>query len=69
MNWNVKCDLYAKIKKNNPLLKVFQHNQFQFVGNRGQEILLMRKYISRPEVRNGKDEEACELLYRKTKKN
>lgn len=69
INWNTKTDLYAKIKKNNPLLKVFQRNQYQFVGNRGQEILLMRKYIARPESHNGKDEEACELLYRKTKKN
>jgi hypothetical protein len=69
MNWNVKCDLYAKIKKNNPLLKVFQRNQYQFLGNRGQEVLLMRKYLARPDNHSGKDEEACELLYRKHKKN
>jgi len=68
MNWNVQCDLYVKIKKNNPLLKIFQRNQYQFVGNRGQEVLLMRKYIARPKSHNGKDEEACEALYRKHKK-
>jgi len=69
INWNTKTDLFVKIKKNNPLLKVFQRNQYQFVGNRGQEILLCRKYIARPDSHNGKDEEACELLYRKHKKN
>jgi len=69
INWDTKIDLYCKIKKNNPLLKVFQRNQYQFVGNRGQEILLMRKYITRSESHNGKDEEACELLYSKNKKN
>lgn len=69
MNWNIRYDLYAKIKKNNPLLKVFQRNQYQFLGNRGQEVLLMRKYLARPDNHSGKDEEACELLYRKHKKN
>ena len=68
INWNVKCDIYVKIKKNNPLLKVFQRNQYAFCGNRGSEILLVRKYIYHTETHNGKDEEACELLYRKTKK-
>ena len=56
INWQTRIDLYAKIKKNNPLLKVFQRNQYQFIGNRGAEVLLMRKYIYHPEIRNVKDE-------------
>ncbi len=43
--WNVKTDLYVKIKKNNPVLSVLQKNGFVFKGSRGREILLMRKYI------------------------
>lgn len=47
INWNANIDLYAKLKKNNPLVKIFQQNQYAFIGNRGAEILLMRKYIPR----------------------
>jgi len=68
-NWNANIDLYAKLKKNNPLGKVFLKNGFSFKGDRGNEILLMRKYIYHPESKNGKDEELCELLYHKKKKN
>lgn len=50
--WNTKSDLYAKIKKNNPLAKVFQRNGYKFMGDRGSEILLCRKYIARPEKSN-----------------
>lgn len=42
--WNVKTDLYIKIKKNNPVLSVLQKNSFVFKGSRGREILLTRKY-------------------------
>lgn len=65
INWNVKTDVYAKIKKNNPLLKVFQSNQYAFVGNRGSEVLLMRKYIARPEQVNQKDEEYYDRIPKK----
>jgi len=37
---NVSNDLYAKIKKNNPIRKVLERNNFRFVGDRGKEILL-----------------------------
>lgn len=42
MLWNVKCDLYAKIKKNNPLKNILQENGFKFLGNRNKEILLVK---------------------------
>ena len=38
-------ELYVKIKKENPILKSFQTNEFKFVGDRGKEILLCRKPI------------------------
>jgi len=44
--WHLKTDLYVKIKKNNPLISVLQKNNFVFKGNRGKEILLLRKYSS-----------------------
>lgn len=42
---NIKCDLFAKIKKNNPIKEILQKNRFKFIGDRGKEILLMKKYI------------------------
>ena len=43
LNWNLTNEtLYAKVKKNNPILKTLQKNGFQFVGDRGKEILLCR---------------------------
>ncbi len=42
--WNIKEDLYIKIKKTNPILSVLQKHDFIFRGNRGREILLLRKY-------------------------
>lgn len=44
--WNIKTDLYVKIKKNNTVLTVLQKNNFVFRGNRGKEILLMRKHVA-----------------------
>lgn len=43
--WNVKTDLWAKIKKENPIRRVLQKNQFKFCGDRGREILLRHEYI------------------------
>ena len=57
ISWHTKEDLYVKIKKNNNLFKVFQKNNFQFLGNRGNEVLLGRKYIARPEPRIFKGDE------------
>lgn len=39
----VKYDLYAKVKKNNPLKRTLQRLGFRFAGDRGKEILLERK--------------------------
>lgn len=43
--WQVNYDLFAKIKKNNPIRQILQRNNFKFVGDRGKEILLVRKHI------------------------
>ena len=43
--WHINCDIYIKVKKNNPIKKVLQRNNFRFAGDRGREILLLRKYI------------------------
>lgn len=41
--WNLDCDLFIKIKKNNPVKGILIKNGFRFLGGRGKEILLMRK--------------------------
>ena len=58
INWNANINLYAKLKKNNPLVKIFLHNQYKFKGDRGSEVLLCREYrprLDRPIYK--KDEE------------
>ncbi len=45
--WQVDYDLFAKIKKNNPIRQILQRNNFKFIGDRGKEVLLIRKYIPR----------------------
>lgn len=45
LSWHIQTDLYIKIKKLNPLLPVLKRNNYRFVGNRGVEELLCRKYI------------------------
>lgn len=39
----VGTELYAKIKKNNPLVRTLQYNGFVFAGGRGKEILLKKE--------------------------
>lgn len=46
LSWHLKIDLYAKIKKSNPVIKVLERNGFRFLKDRGAEILLFRKYMS-----------------------
>ncbi len=36
-------DLYAKVKKNNPVKAILENSGWKFKGNRGQEVLLYRK--------------------------
>ena len=44
LNWNLSdTELYAKVKKENPICRALQKNGFKFAGNRGKEILLCRK--------------------------
>lgn len=57
INWNANIDLYAKLKKNNPLIKVFNRAGYSFKGDRGSEILLMRQYVYHPQKLYKKDEE------------
>lgn len=45
INWNIKCILYIKIKRNNPIKKVLEINGFKFFKSRGKEILLRRKGV------------------------
>ncbi len=42
INHNVPCDLYCKIKNNNPVKRILQNNGFRFVAPRGKEILIKR---------------------------
>ena len=49
LSWNIKTDLYAKIKKANPIRKTLERNGFRYFADRGSEILLVRKqYNSQP---------------------
>lgn len=41
---NINCDIYAKIKKNNPIKKILENIGFDFVAPRGKEVLLKRRY-------------------------
>lgn len=38
-----KYDLYAKLKRVNPIVKVFYDNYYNFAGGRGKELLLVKK--------------------------
>jgi len=47
--WHVKDDLFCKLKSNNPLKDKLLRSGFNFIGSRGREVLLVHKYIARPE--------------------
>jgi len=40
----VKEDIYVKVKKNNPIVEILKKESFIFLGNRGKEILFIKKY-------------------------
>jgi hypothetical protein len=47
--WNVKCDLWAKVKANSFLRLALENNNFRYYKYRGREILLFRnKYCFPP---------------------
>ena len=45
LDWHIDCPLYIKIKKNNPIRKILETNNFIYKGNRGSEILLCKSPI------------------------
>ena len=47
LSWNLKCDLWAKLKVRNPLVEVLKNNNFVYFASRGKEVLLVRKYINK----------------------
>jgi hypothetical protein len=51
LNWNYNCELFIKFKKTNPLSKIAQKFFFNFIGDRGTEILLAKK---KREIKNDK---------------
>ena len=46
--WNVKTDIFCKIKNNNPIKDKLMRCGFYSIGERGKEVLLVHKYIERP---------------------
>lgn len=61
LHWNIKEDLWVKIKKNNPVKRILERNGFRFAGDRGKELLMYRKFItSRPIKQKVEDEEKPE---------
>lgn len=57
LSWNIKEDLYAKIKKTNPIMRVLERNGFRFIKDRGAEALLFRKFIPTRPIRQKKEDE------------
>jgi hypothetical protein len=49
LNWNVNQELFIKCKKTNPLSKISQKFFFNFIGDRGSEILLIK---NKKEIKN-----------------
>jgi len=43
LSWHLKIDLYAKIKKANPIRKTLERNGFRYFADRGGEVLLYRQ--------------------------
>lgn len=42
--WHFRnIDLFTKVKKNNPVIKILKNNGWIFFGSRGREMLLLRK--------------------------
>ena len=42
LNWNYNEELFIKAKKQNPIVQISQKFFFNFIGDRGQEILLVK---------------------------
>jgi ribosomal protein L28 len=48
--WNTKKDLFIKLKKNSKFLKVLKQKGFDFIGDRGSEILMIYPKSKRKEL-------------------
>ena len=57
MLWHVKSDIYAKIRKDNPMLSVLRNKGFRFLGGRGLQVLLVKKFKPMEERERIYDEE------------
>jgi hypothetical protein len=44
--WSFKDTLHIKINKQSSYLRLFRNKRFEFVGSRGLELLLERKYVN-----------------------
>jgi hypothetical protein len=62
-----KLELYTKIKKTNPLLKIFYTNGFEFKGGRGKELLLYRKASLKDDFVFIKEEDNRKLAHKRRK--
>lgn len=49
--WNFENDLYVKIRKDSKFVSAFKTKGFRFVGGRGCQILLRRKYIDPKKIK------------------
>lgn len=58
--WNERKELYTKIKKTSKFVKVFKNKGFDFLGDRGQEILLKNnnKYRKTDDKHNQQNQES-----------
>jgi hypothetical protein len=43
--WNFNKELYVKIRKDSKFIEAFKQKNFRFIGARGSQILLNRKFI------------------------
>ena len=43
ISWKIECNIFMKIKKNNPIREILINNRFEVIGGRGKEILLEKK--------------------------
>lgn len=51
VEWNYNnIDIYAKMKKNNPLVKILRKSGFRFKAGRGREVLMVRQ--AKKEIKN-----------------
>jgi len=50
LSWNNNDEIFLKVKKSNPLANISLRFGFRFIGNRGNEILLIRNKKEKKDV-------------------